>query len=312
MKARVVWLILCGIWGSTWLFIKLGLEDLPPLTFAGTRFLLAALILSLMILARGVRWPRSRHDWTIIATVGVLQFSLNYGLVFWGEQHISSGLAAVLQSTFPAFGLVIAHLYLPGEQMTKVKVIGVLLGVLGVAVIFSDQLSIAGTMALLGSVALVLSALFGSYGNVLVKAYGQKIDPQVLAAGQMLCGFPPLLVLGLLTEGNPFRFRWTVTAALSLAYLVIVGSVIAFALYYWLLRNMDVTKTMLIALVTPAVAVVLGMIVLGEKLNWRLFAGGACIISGLALIVLRKRRKTGMADKLQFVDPQKENNATTN
>ena len=292
MKARIVWLILCGIWGSTWLFIKLGLTDLPPFTFAGIRFVFAALILSLLILARGVRWPRTRNDWVLIAIVGVLQFTLNYGLVFWGEQHITSGLAAVLQSTFPAFGLVIAHYYLPYERITTMKVIGVLLGVLGVVIIFSDQLTIAGHMALLGSVALVLSALFGSYGNVLVKAYGTQIDPQVLAAGQMVCGFPPLLILGIATEGNPFRFHWTPRAIASLAYLVVVGSVIAFALYYWLVRHMDVTKTMLIALVTPVVAVVLGMIVLNEQLNWRLFAGAACIISGIGLIVLRKRHKT--------------------
>ena len=292
MKARIVWLILCGIWGSTWLFIKLGLADLPPLTFAGIRFVLASLILSMLILARGVRWPRARTDWILIAIVGLLQFSLNYGLVFWGEQYISSGLAAVLQSTFPAFGLVIAHLYLPYERLTTVKVIGVLLGVVGVVVIFSDQLAIAGQMALLGSIALVLSAFFGSYSNVLVKAYGTQIDPQVLAAGQMVCGFPPLLLLGIATEGNPLRFHWTGMALVSLAYLVIVGSVIAFALYYWLVRHMDVTKTMLIALVTPVVAVVIGMIVLHEKLNWRLFAGAACIVSGIGLIVLRRRQKT--------------------
>jgi len=292
MKARVVWLILCGIWGSTWLFIKLGLADLPPLTFAGIRFLVASLILSALILARGVRWPRSRRDWYLIAIVGLLQFTLNYGLVFWGEQYIPSGLAAVLQSTFPAFGLVIAHLYLPHERLTTRKVIGVLMGVVGVAIIFSDQLTIAGHLALLGSVALVASAFFGAYSNVLVKAYAREIDPQVLAAGQMIFGFPPLLIIGIVTEGNPFRFHWTMTAAISLAYLVVVGSVIAFALYYWLVRHMEVTKTMLIALVTPVVAVLLGMIVLHEKLNWRLFVGAACIISGIGLIVLRNRQKT--------------------
>src|SRR5262245_25438406 len=292
MKARIVWLILCGIWGSTWLFIKLGLADLPPLTFAGIRFVFAALILTIIVLARGVRWPRSRHDWLIIAIVGFLQFTLNYGLVFWGEQYISSGLAAVLQSTFPAFGLVIAHLYLPYERMTPAKVAGVLLGVLGVAVIFSNQLSIAGHMALFGSVALVLSAFFGSYSNVLVKAYGTKVDPMVMAAGQMICGFPPLLLLGLATEGSPLQFHWTPIAVLSLAYLVIVGSVIAFGLYYWLVSRMDVTNTMLIALVTPVVAVVLGIIVLNERPNWLIIAGAACIMSGIGLIVLRKRHKT--------------------
>lgn len=306
MKARIVWLILCGIWGSTWLFIKIGLADLPPFTFAALRFVLASSILGLMIFARGVRWPRSRFDWILIAVSGALQFALNYGLVFWGEQHISSGLAAVLQSTFPVFGFLIAHMYLPYERMTTAKLIGVLLGFSGVVVIFSDQLTIAGHMALLGSVALVASAFFGSYSNVLVKAYGQKIDPQVLAAGQMICGFPPLLILGLLTEGNPFRFHWTWMAMMSLAYLVIVGSVVAFALYYWLVRHMDVTNTMLIALVTPVVAVVLGMIVLHEKLNWRLFAGGACIISGIGLIILQKRNKNSRqraADKEALAAP---------
>jgi drug/metabolite transporter (DMT)-like permease len=297
MKARVVWLILCGIWGSTWLFIKLGLADLPPLTFAGIRFLFASLILVVLISARGVRWPRRRNEWLVIAIVGVLQFSLNYGLVFWGEQRISSGLAAVLQSTFPAFGLVIAHFYLPDEPITARRVVGVMLGFTGVAVIFSQQLSIAGKSALLGSIALVLSALCGSYGNVLVKAYGTQIDPFVLAAGQMVCGFPPLLTLGIATEGNPFHLHWTGRAVLSMAYLVVVGSVLAFTLFYWLVRHMDVLNTMLISLVTPVVAVVLGMIVLHEQLNWRLFAGAGCIISGIGFIVLRKRQKTIAIDE---------------
>jgi drug/metabolite transporter (DMT)-like permease len=292
MKARIVWLILCGIWGSTWLFIKIGLRDLPPFTFAGLRFVLASAILGSLILIRRAHWPRKRSEWYLIAVSGLLQFTLNYGLVFWGEQYISSGLAAVLQSTFPLFGLVIAHFYLPSERITTLKVAGVLLGILGVVVIFSDQLTIAGSMALLGSIALVLSAVFGSYSNVLVKAYGGKIDPQILAASQMIFGFVPLLAAGFAIEGNPLRFNWTPMAIISLAYLVVIGTVIAFALYYWLVRNMDVTNTMLIALVTPVVAVILGMMVLDEQLNWRMVAGSACIILGLALIVLRKQRKT--------------------
>jgi len=198
----------------------------------------------------------------------------------------------VLQSTFPVFGLVIAHFYLPQERMTGARVLGVLLGVFGVSVIFSDQLTIAGNLAFLGSMALVASAVFGSYSNVLVKAYGTRIDPQVFAATQMIFGFVPLLGIGILLEGNPLHFHWTLKAVICLLYLVVVGSVLAFALYYWLVRRMDVTTTMLIALVTPVVAVILGIVVLHERLNWRLLAGGACIISGIALIVLRKRYKS--------------------
>src|SRR3982751_5920232 len=135
MKPRLVWLILCGIWGSTWLFIKLGLEDLPPLTFAGIRFVIACTILMLLIWIRRIPFPKSRSDWFLLAVTGVLSFTLNYGLIFWGEQHISSGLAALLQATIPAFGLVIAHFYLPTERMTIAKIVGVGLGIVGVAIV---------------------------------------------------------------------------------------------------------------------------------------------------------------------------------
>src|SRR5216684_173607 len=223
MKSRLVWLLLCCIWGSTWLFIKIGLVDLPPLTFAGIRFVIAFIILALFIGLRRVPLPRARRDWLLLAVTGVLSFSLNYGLVFWGEQYISSGLAALLQSTLPAFGLIITHYYLPGERMTLPKIAGVMMGVIGVGVIFS----------------------------------------------------------------NPLQLHWTMMAIVALFYLAIVGTVIAFLLYYWLVQHMDVTKTMLIALVTPVIAVALGVIILSEELNWRTFAGGAMIIAGIGMLVVR-------------------------
>ncbi len=288
MKARLVWLILCLIWGSTWLFIKLGLQDLPPLTFAGIRFVIAAFVLFVLIAIRRLPFPRRPSDLLLLALTGVLSFSLNYGLVFWGEQYISSGLAALLQSMLPAFGLIIAHYYLAGEPLTLPRIFGVLMGVIGVGVIFSNQLHVSGPKALWGSAALVLSAFCAAYANVLVKAYCKHIDPAVLAGGQMVFGLVPLFLIGIPLEGNPFRFHWTLMAVISLLYLAIVGTVIAFSLYYWLIRNMNVTDTMLIALVTPVVAVVLGMIVLKETLEWRTLAGGLMIISGIALIVLRR------------------------
>ena len=291
MKSRLVWLFLCCIWGSTWLFIKIGLKDLPPLTFAGIRFVIAAIILFVFIAVRRVPLPNKRRDLLLLALTGVLSFSLNYGLVFWGEQYITSGLAALLQSTLPAFGLIIAHYYLPGERMTLPKIAGVLLGVFGVGVIFSNQLQVAGPRALWGSAALVLSAFCAAYANVLVKTYGLNLQPSVLAAGQMVFGLVPLLLIGIPLEGNPLNYHWTAMAVISLFYLAIVGTVIAFLLYYWLVHNMDVTKTMLIALVTPVGAVILGVLILKEELHWRTLFGGAMIISGLSLIVTRRGRK---------------------
>jgi drug/metabolite transporter (DMT)-like permease len=290
MKARLVWLLLCGIWGSTWLFIKLGLEDLPPLTFAGIRFVISCAIIYSIIRIRGLELPRARADWLLLAVTGILSFGLNYGLVFWGEQHISSGLAALLQATLPAFGLVFAHFHLPGERLSWTRIGGVVLGVCGVAVVFSNQLAVAGRQALAGCVALILSAAFAAYSNVLVKAYGKKLNPAIMAAGQMFFGLLLLFAVGIPLEGNPFRFHWTGIAVISLLYLAVIGSVIAFLLYYWLVQNMEVTKSMLIALVTPVVAVILGMLVLNEEFGWRTLAGGAMIISGIALIVVRTNR----------------------
>ncbi len=291
MKPRLVWLILCGIWGSTWLFIKLGLEDLPPLTFAGIRFVIACAILLIYIRVRRLQLPTARRDWILLATTGILAFGINYGLLFWGEQYISSGLAALLQATIPAFGLVFAHFHLPGERLTWGRIAGVVLGVCGVGVVFSNQLAVAGSQALAGCVALIFSSIAVAYSNVLVKAYAKNLNPASIAAGQMFFGLLLLLAVGIPLEGNPLDFRWTPMALISLLYLAVVGSVIAFLLYYWLVQNMDVTKSMLIALLTPVVAVILGMIVLDEEIGWRTLIGGAMIMSGIAFIVVRGARK---------------------
>jgi drug/metabolite transporter (DMT)-like permease len=286
----LVWLLLCLIWGSTWMFIKLGLRDLPPFTFAGMRFVIASLILAVVVLWRRKRLPKTRREWWLIAITGILSFTINYAAVFWGEQRTSSALAAILQTMITVFGLIIAHFYLPEERFTWTKLCGVLMGIAGVTLIFSNQLTHEGPAALWGSVALVGGSFSTAYANVLVKKSGARIDLATLLLGQMICGMIPLLIVGLTTEGNPLLLHWSALALLSLVYLAVVGSVVAFLLYYWLVRNIKVTNTMLIPLVTPFIAVVLGVLVLGESLTWRIAAGGAIIMAGIGLIVTRRMR----------------------
>jgi drug/metabolite transporter (DMT)-like permease len=288
-KFLAVWLLLCLIWGSTWIFIKLGLDDWPPFTFAALRFLLAALILWGIVLARRSRLPVARRDWMMMAWLGVVSFSVNYGLVFWGENRISSGLTAVLQAMIPAFGLIMAHHYLPNERITPAKLAGVALGIAGISVIFAGQMKVAGTSALWGSAAILLSALCVAYANVQVKLHCGHLDTPVLVAGQMSFGLVPLFAMSWLAEAGPFKLRWTTPAAVSLVYLSVVGSVIAFLLYFWMVKKIDVTKTMLISLVTPVVALLIGWLARGETLSWRLALGSGAILSGIGMIVLPKR-----------------------
>ena len=294
--AGVVWLSLAGIWGSTWLAIKLGLRDLPPITFAGIRFALAGAVLFVIIWTSGVRLPRARRDWILLGYTGLLTITINYALVFWGEQYISSGLAALLSATVPLFGLPLAHRYLRTEPMTLWKVAGVLLGLLGVAIIFSGELGIGGPIALWASVGIIIAALASAHAGVLLKASGTHIEPSVLAGVQMVGGCVPLLLVGVALEGSPLHFHWTPLALTCLAYLTIVGSVIAFLMYYWLIRHTEVSGVLMIPLVTPLVAVLFGVLFARETIGWHTAIGGVAIIGGVALTMQRTRGQAGSSE----------------
>ncbi len=286
-----VWLVLCLIWGTTWLFIKVGLEEIPPFTFALLRFIVSIIIVGSIILVSRIGLPANARDWRLLAITGVLQFSINYSLVFWSELHISSGLAAVLQAMIPVFGLILAAVYLPEEKITMLKIAALGIGVAGVGVIFYEQLSIESTMAFAGSVAIVIGAFAAAQASILTKAKGGNMHPAILLFGQMVCGIGPIFVIVFLREGNPFNLNITFSGIFSIMYLAVLGTVVSFWLYYWLLSRIESTKAMTIALVTPLVAVVCGNLFLGEKLRTQTIAGGALILASVGLIVFRKKFK---------------------
>ena len=277
----IIWLILCLIWGTTWFFIKVGLEDLPPITFAAARFVLAILILAVIIIVQKIPFPQTKRDWKLIGLTGVLQFSINYSLVFWSEQYISSGLAAVLQAMITVFGLALAWIHLPNERITRLKVGAVLLGVCGVAVIFIEQLQVNSLLAFAGCAAIVFGAYAAAHGSILVKTYGGEIHPATLVFGQMICGIAPVIIYGLAVEGNPLRLNWTWRAIICVLYLTVFGTIVAFWLYYWLLSKIESTKAMMISLVTPLIAVIIGGIFLDERLPVQTFFGGILILASI-------------------------------
>ncbi len=285
----IIWLILCLIWGTTWVFIKIGLEDLPPITFAAARFILALIILTFIITYQKIPLPVTMRDWKLLAMTGILQFSVNYSLVFWSEQYISSGLAAVLQAMITVFGLVLAWIHLPNERITWLKIVAVLLGICGVAVIFIEQLQINSLMAFAGCAAIVVGAYAAAHGSILIKAYGGNIHPATLVFGQMLCGILPIIIYSLAVEGNPLKLHWTWRAIVSVLYLTLFGTIAAFWLYYWLLSKIESTKAMMISLVTPLIAVIIGGIFLGERLPLQTFFGGLLILASIGLIVFKKK-----------------------
>ncbi|MBA2502221.1 MAG: EamA family transporter [Pyrinomonadaceae bacterium] len=287
----IVWLLLCVIWGTTWFFIKVGLRDLPPISFAGARFVSACLILLAVIWLQKIPLPKTKRDWTLLAVTGFLQFSFNYSMVFWSEQYISSGLAAVLQATIPAFGLLMAWVHLPQERITWQKIVAIILGVIGVATIFVEQLHVNDLMAFAGCVAIVAGAFAAAEASVLTKSFGASLHPATLLFGQMVCGLLPIMLVGFFKEGSPLNFQWTTSAVFAVLYLAVVGTIAAFWLYYWLLQRVESTKAMTIALVTPLVAVFVGAIALDEKFLPQTYFGGALILASVCLTAFRKRPK---------------------
>ncbi|MEQ1606849.1 MAG: EamA family transporter [Pyrinomonadaceae bacterium] len=288
MKTVLIWLLLCLIWGTTWIFIKIGLEDLPPMAFAASRFILAVVILFAIIRVQKIPLPKTAKEWRLIALTGVLQFSINYSLVFWSEVYITSGLAAVLQAMITVFGLILAWIFLPNERITKLKITAVAIGIIGVAVIFIDQLKVQSLMAFLGSVGIVVGAYAAAQASILVKAKGGGFHPAALVFGQMICGLPLIIIYSLAVEGNPLNYNWTWRAFGCILYLTIAGTIAAFWLYYWLLGKIESTKAMMISLVTPLIAVCVGWIFIGEKLPPQTGIGGLLIIASIGLIVFRK------------------------
>ena len=288
MKNILVWWVTCLIWSSVWLFIKMGVDDVPPIGFAALRLLIALAVLIPIILLTGAKLPRDPRERTTIATTGVLLLGINYGCTYWGAQFVSSGLVAVLQAATPAFGLWFGHYLLRDERFSWPQFWAVLLGVAGVAIICGDQLQASGAAGFAGAIAVAFGGACVALGYVLVKGRIGHLDPAVIMAGQMLCAMVPLLAYGFLKEGSPLGFHWTPRAVTSLLYLALAGSIAAFWLNYWLLNRMTATAVLSMALVEPLIAVLLGAIVLGERVTVTAGLGGLLILASIGMVLRRK------------------------
>jgi len=277
----LVWILLSLIWGSTWLCIKIGVTDMPPITLVWTRFTVALVPLGILWVLRGARWPRNRRDNLLIISSGLMTFTVNYSLIYWAELYLSSALAAILYTTLPIFGQILAHFLVRAEPFSKGKLMGSLLSGLGVILIFYQQLGPIGDKAPLAVAGVLFATMCTALSTVLVKRYARDIPSVVLTTGQILTGVLPLICLGLIIEGNPFKAAWTPAALYTVLYLGLMGTALTFGLLNWLMKHMEVTRTQLIPFASTMIAVFLGWIVLGETLDLFTALGSVSILGGL-------------------------------
>ena len=284
------WVLVCVIWSTVWLFIKLGVSDVPPFAFAAARLLLALAILLPIAFVRRPRQRLTAKDQRLIAVTGTMLFTANYALLYWGAQYVSSGLMAVLQAITPACALVVSRWLLPDERMTATKGVGLTLGLLGVAVIFADELKLSGGTSAAACVAVAASAFIVAWAYVLVRARGRHLPRTVVMTGQIAAGAGPLLLLSIVTEGNPLAMHWTPIAIAAVLYLALAGSLLAFWLNYWLMARIGPTRMLFTSVLEPLLAVLLGGMVLNERLSSRVALGGALVLVSVALVMRRDKR----------------------
>ena len=284
--------VLCVIWGSTWLAIKFAIDGVPPFLAAGVRFAIAAAVLGGLSAARGVPFPRGARLHLGLFALGLTTFVVSYGAVYWGEQYIASGLSAVLFSTYPLFVLLLAHAAVEAEPITPRRLAGVVIGLLGVVLIFRSDLSVDHPRAFVGAAVTMISPVASGLGSVGVKRWGRDLHPYVLTTLPMTYGAAGLLAASAALE--PWEaVRWTASAGIATLYLAVFGSVIAFVTYYKVLKEVAVSSLALITYVFPVVALALGWLVLGETLRGDALAGAAAIVAGIALATSRRRGSHG-------------------
>jgi drug/metabolite transporter (DMT)-like permease len=279
MRIRVVavWWIACLLWSSTFLFIRVGLAEIRPLTLAWVRLAIALAILTpIAIVRRDMRTLRST-DVRRVATAGLLLLGVNYALLFWGAQFIPSGLVAILQSGTPLLALAIAC-FVGQERPTARKLLTLTLGIVGVAVIFGSEALTSGPAAMTGAAAVFGASVCVASAYVWMKSYGGRIPPLALTTIQSGAAVVPLLCVALLTEGLPAPTHWSRAGCAAVIYLAVAASVIAFGLNYWLLTRMDASAMLMMGVAEVPIAVLLGAAFLQERLPGGTFVGGTCVL----------------------------------
>jgi drug/metabolite transporter (DMT)-like permease len=278
--------LLCAIWGSTWMAIKVVVHDVPPFRAAAERFLLAAILLALVAVAQKARLPRNSREWRAVLVLSITMMALPYGLIFWAEQHVSSSITAVLYSSSPLVAALLTP-WMTGKSVPRAAILSLLVAVGGIAILFQAEL-VASPEMLLGGIGVLIGVVSSSWSTVYAKREAHEVDPIVSTGLQLFVGGAILAVFSLVLErGQPSE--WRTSSVLALLFLAVFGSAVAFAFYYWLLRHMDAYKATTINLIVPFVAIIEGGVILHEMITPRMLVS-AVIVLGSVAVALKAQR----------------------
>ncbi|HSN18510.1 MAG TPA: EamA family transporter [Gammaproteobacteria bacterium] len=303
-KVLLAYAIIYFVWGSTYLAIRVGVLEMPPLLMAAMRFLIAGALLYGWTAARGERQPSPRQ-WASIALLAFLIFAVDYGLVFWAEQRVPSGITAIMMATISAFMALAEIIFLRTQRLTPRLAVALLIGLGGVAVLVSWSLDLGGApVDTLGAVALIVGAIAWAVAAVFARTQPLP-DSKFLSSGaQMLVG-GAMLAVASFSLGEFGRFHPAAVspgAWFALGYLIVPGSIVAFTAYVWLLHHDSPTRVGTYAYVNPVVAVLLGYFMGGEALGTRTVLGALLVLVSVVMITLPITRQPTTQSRIAVSD----------
>lgn len=282
-KVVLGYILICIIWGSTWLAIKIGLESIPPFLGAAVRFLIAAGIMFVLVHVRKIKIPWDGTSVRLYILAGTCTFSLGYAFVYWGQQYVLSALASILFGTFPFFVAALSWFVYKSEYITWLKAFGIIVGFAGVVIIFSEDVNYhLGEASFFGMLAIIGAAIIQAFASVTIKRYGAELSTFALVSMGMAIGTAILFAISIVTED------WSKTvidakAVGSVLYLATLGSVVTFGTMFWLLKRIEAVILSLSAFITPIVAIILGIVLAGEQFTAQIFTGSALVLTGILI-----------------------------
>ena len=292
-KTLLAFAIIYFVWGSTFLAIRVGVREVPPFLLAAMRFLVAGLFLYGWMIAHGERSPTGRQ-WTSASLLAILIFVLDYGLLFWAEQRVPSGIAAVMMATIPVFMALSEIIFLGTQRLTVRLALALFIGIGGVAVLMSRSLNLGGApIDGAGAMALMIASMSWSVSSALTRKLPLPSSKVMSSGAQMLAG-GVLLTLTAAALGEFHSFHpWTISRSvwLSLLYLIVAGSIVGFTAYVWLIHHESPTKVGTYAYVNPVVAVLVGHFLGGEALGLRTILGTVFVLIGVVVITTTRVKK---------------------
>lgn len=291
-RAYSAWIAVCIIWGTTYLAIRIGVEHIPPMFFAGIRWLVAGSMFLLILKQRGKSLP-TKNDLKHITVMGLLMLGMGNGLVVVGEQYISSGLAALLITTVPFWIVGIESFVSKGPKLNSIVILGLVIGLAGVSLIFgNDWKDLLNTEYLFGVLSILGAVVTWSLGSVYSKYRKLTVHPLMSAASQMIIAGTAQIILGLiLNEQSVINLHSD--GLLALLYLILVGSIFGYGSYIYAIEHLPLSLVSTYAYINPIIALFLGWIVLNEKVNVFTFIAAAVIIAGVVILNqgVRKAKK---------------------